>query len=585
MIKVKFVIFIILLSISTISYVYANVHVKGYYRKNGTYVQPHYRSAPDDIIYNNWSYKGNVNPYTGEIGTKYEQPKNEIPSSLYESKLNGESKRIQKETDEYTKVYQKQQDEKINKVEKEISQNEYTINSDLPKIPQGKILSSPTNLNTEKTITQNRMLENKSNLNRSTIQNGKNTIIFLLVLMVIVISGLVRMAVKYSPRKAQLYASDERLQRNILSNPIRTQNDASKNERWIKFWEMCVENSFYSYYCDMNSIKQNIREYDSDFKQFMPITSVNVKFTQSDSRYTYFSPVKLRLYSKQSMFEKSCKCLDFECKKIIKTTTEGCHYRTYNNLDLALLKLIQSETKKSQGNPLYSEIKSNFEHWSTTKNKSPKEIWYIFRDILHEIKDIFFKLDQDRLNCFFKEYGSIYGKNAEGYVRKTYDKWKNKTISISHQNSDRIVSLLPPYLTDSQREYFLYKVISQSKGYTETIKISVVYFKRDIAQARLKLKSYASNLKTLSIPSNIKDAAMWLCDDNAIKEKGILLKVLDHAENVAQSKYMETLKGLEILNGKGRKNYTSYTISFPFKQVNIVVYQSFVEKLKKFFNA
>jgi hypothetical protein len=44
--------------------------VRGYYRNNGTYVQPHMRSAPDGNPYNNYSTKGNVNPYTGQAGTK-----------------------------------------------------------------------------------------------------------------------------------------------------------------------------------------------------------------------------------------------------------------------------------------------------------------------------------------------------------------------------------------------------------------------------------------------------------------------------------------------------------------------------------
>ncbi len=47
-----------------------SVHVKGYYRKDGTYVRPHYRTRPDGIVSNNWSFRGNVNPYTGLIGTK-----------------------------------------------------------------------------------------------------------------------------------------------------------------------------------------------------------------------------------------------------------------------------------------------------------------------------------------------------------------------------------------------------------------------------------------------------------------------------------------------------------------------------------
>jgi len=44
-----------------------DVHVNGYYRRDGTYVQPHMRSAPDGNPYNNYSYPGNVNPYTGKV--------------------------------------------------------------------------------------------------------------------------------------------------------------------------------------------------------------------------------------------------------------------------------------------------------------------------------------------------------------------------------------------------------------------------------------------------------------------------------------------------------------------------------------
>jgi len=45
---------------------YADVWVNGYYRSNGTYVSGHYRSSPDGNPYNNWSFPGNTNPYTGE---------------------------------------------------------------------------------------------------------------------------------------------------------------------------------------------------------------------------------------------------------------------------------------------------------------------------------------------------------------------------------------------------------------------------------------------------------------------------------------------------------------------------------------
>jgi hypothetical protein len=48
----------------------AQVHVKGYTKKDGTYVAPYYRSSPNNTKLDNYSTKGNVNPYTGKVGTK-----------------------------------------------------------------------------------------------------------------------------------------------------------------------------------------------------------------------------------------------------------------------------------------------------------------------------------------------------------------------------------------------------------------------------------------------------------------------------------------------------------------------------------
>jgi hypothetical protein len=56
----------ILLVTMSLSICLGQVRVRGYYRKDGTYVRPHYRSNPDGNPYNNWSYPGNTNPYTGK---------------------------------------------------------------------------------------------------------------------------------------------------------------------------------------------------------------------------------------------------------------------------------------------------------------------------------------------------------------------------------------------------------------------------------------------------------------------------------------------------------------------------------------
>lgn len=46
------------------------VYVNGYYKNNGTYVSPHHRSRPNNSVYDNYSTRGNTNPYTGRAGTR-----------------------------------------------------------------------------------------------------------------------------------------------------------------------------------------------------------------------------------------------------------------------------------------------------------------------------------------------------------------------------------------------------------------------------------------------------------------------------------------------------------------------------------
>ncbi|MDP9892601.1 hypothetical protein J2W32_000954 [Variovorax boronicumulans] len=42
----------------------------GYVKSNGTYVAPSHATNPNGTKADNWSTKGNVNPYTGKEGTK-----------------------------------------------------------------------------------------------------------------------------------------------------------------------------------------------------------------------------------------------------------------------------------------------------------------------------------------------------------------------------------------------------------------------------------------------------------------------------------------------------------------------------------
>jgi len=62
-----FTLVLVLLAIAVTCF--ADQSVRGYTRKDGTYVNGYTRSDSDSSYNNNYSTKGNTNPYTGESGT------------------------------------------------------------------------------------------------------------------------------------------------------------------------------------------------------------------------------------------------------------------------------------------------------------------------------------------------------------------------------------------------------------------------------------------------------------------------------------------------------------------------------------
>lgn len=84
--------------------VLAAEYVRGYLKNDGTYVEPHFRSSPNNYRYDNYSARGNVNPFTGERGSQrneftdppaYNQYRNQyrqnFPQSSYGNSLDSYS--------------------------------------------------------------------------------------------------------------------------------------------------------------------------------------------------------------------------------------------------------------------------------------------------------------------------------------------------------------------------------------------------------------------------------------------------------------------------------------------------------------
>jgi parvulin-like peptidyl-prolyl isomerase len=99
---------------------FAQVHVNGYTRQNGTYVAPHYRTAPNNTISDNYSTQGNVNPYTGRAGTV---PNYGYDNSAAQRQLEASNEALQQQLRQQQLQLQLQQQAQQRQLQQQMQQN------------------------------------------------------------------------------------------------------------------------------------------------------------------------------------------------------------------------------------------------------------------------------------------------------------------------------------------------------------------------------------------------------------------------------------------------------------------------------
>jgi len=184
--------------------------------------------------------------------------------------------------------------------------------------------------------------------------------------------------------------------------------------------------------------------------------------------------------------------------------------------------------------------------WKAYHTRNRQKLTNLFAGIDKDIHTIFFGLDRQSLDFLFKQYGKLYGANAEKYARKTFPNWKNGHTSLSGQTAERLLELIPPYLQQNIR----YELIKKLRNYylkKQTIHIATTHegWKGDVIPAVNELVKISTDFV---MPDLLKQKATWLSNGD-----------VDAANHV--------LASLEQEEAKLRTNY----LSVEFKRIQSLV--------------
>jgi hypothetical protein len=173
------------------------------------------------------------------------------------------------------------------------------------------------------------------------------------------------------------------------------------------------------------------------------------------------------------------------------------------------------------------------------------ELHRLIGSAVGEIKKEFFLIGPEARDSLFTKYGLEYGARAEAYARNTFGKWKTGNTALSGQTMERLIQLVPPYLS-SEKRYALLQIIvdvsSKPLGYTpdRVVRIDTESPHVGISEVRQALSEMKVTAPLAHVSNNVMEAANWLYDDDITVARAMLVQIAAlHYDSIRKSAYRD----------------------------------------------
>lgn len=198
----------------------------------------------------------------------------------------------------------------------------------------------------------------------------------------------------------------------------------------------------------------------------------------------------------------------------------------------------------------------------------------LFGAAVPKIHLAFLCLNADALDELFSDYGAIHGESAEKYARKTFPKWRSNATVLSGQTMERLIELVPPYLSAEQRFSILRLVISHHKksSLTRTVKINIKEPEQGFSELQQILASMSHDNALAHLPENAMKAATWLYDDDSTASRAMLAEAELLENELIRNTAIREIELLRRTISTGQIKSANYNVAMPAGKLNVIVF-------------
>lgn len=147
--------------------------------------------------------------------------------------------------------------------------------------------------------------------------------------------------------------------------------------------------------------------------------------------------------------------------------------------------------------------------------------------IVNDVRKEFFSFHSFQLVNLLDEYELKYGNKAAEYARETMPKWKSGQTKMSGQTAERLLNLVPRYLTYDSRFHMVQKLCNHhAPKIDRTVSINPENINAGLAEVEDHLNNLLSELPTIKwLPDYVSETVKWLNDDDVIITRGMLAEI------------------------------------------------------------
>ena len=198
-----------------------------------------------------------------------------------------------------------------------------------------------------------------------------------------------------------------------------------------------------------------------------------------------------------------------------------------------------------------------------------RELTTTFGGIDQDVERIFLELEKDDLNDLLEVYEEEFGKSAANYARATFPKWKRGAVRMGAAVAERLLSLVPPLLSQEERFDLVKKLrMVNFKKVRHHIRTTPEKWGEELAPV---IKEVVGHGSTAVISEAVKQRVSWLANgDVAAAEK--LLLAAEKDEAITQLAYLQIeFKRLEAMIAQlgDLKTSISHCIELPQGTINV----------------